>query len=333
MKQKIEIGILRYSEAQDAAVLGLTDLFQAANQLITKDRQTFQVSHWRETEGRVRRTADTRSDSSLDCLIVPPSLSPGASQTPTNSTNRWIAGRHESGAVACSVCAGAFHLAAAGLLDNRTVTTHWTLKDELARNCPSCEVDVDRMIVDDGDVITAGGVMAWTDLGLRLIDRFAGSAVMLGVARLFLIDPGGREQRYYFTFAPEQAHGDRPILTVQRWLQAHFTESVPIARMAERAGLTERTFLRRFRKATTLNPTAYVQSLRVSKARELLEGTTFPINHIAWQVGYADPAAFRRIFRSNLGINPGEYRRRFRLRSGRGRANHPIPEHRIVRPG
>ncbi len=312
----IEIGILRYPEAQAAAVYGLTDLFEAANRFISHGEPVFRVSHWHELDGRIVPTDNARAGSKLTCFIVPPSLSPIASGTVSETIGEWIIEAHDAGATACSVCAGAFHLAAAGLLDHRIVTTHWALKDQLAEAYPRCILDADRMIIDDGDVITAGGVMAWTDLGLRLIDRFGGSAVMLAVARLFLIDPGGREQRYYRTFAPEQAHGDKVILDVQRWLQIHFADTVNVKQMAERAGLTERTFLRRFQRATALNPTAYVQVLRVSKARELLEATALSINEIAWQVGYKDPPAFRKIFRSNLGINPGEYRRRFRLRSG-----------------
>lgn len=107
-----------------------------------------------------------------------------------------------------------------------------------------------------------------------------------------LIDPAGREQRHYSSFAPRLNHGDEPILKVQHWLQA-------------------RTFLRRFKAATGLAPSQYTQHLRVGKARELLEFTRRPVDQIAWSVGYEDPGAFRKSFQRVVGLTPGEYRQRF----------------------
>ncbi len=318
----IDIGILNYPQAQAAAVLGLKDLFLTANRLAadSSDPQ-FRVSEWRI------RSADApvelgecsgEAPEALNCFILPPRLGDVNTVSVTPATSEWILRQHAKGAVACSVCAGAFHLAAAGLFSGRTVTTHWALGDQLAAGYPDCKVDTDRMVIEDGDLITAGGVMAWTDLGLRLIDRFAGPTVMLAVARFFLVDPGGREQSYYSAFAPSLDHGDKAILTAQRWLQIHFAKDLSIRRLASEAALTERTFLRRFLRATSLNPTAYIQLLRVSKARELLETTVLSFNEIAWQVGYTDPAALRKIFRRQVGLNPAEYRRRFHLRGQTG---------------
>jgi transcriptional regulator GlxA family with amidase domain len=313
-----DIGILTYSGVQTAAVYGLTDFFLTANRYVPEiSGPQFRVSHWKSTHAGdgvgIDYCSDRDGPAALACFIVPPSLAGDSTKTPNQETRRWIINQHAAGAIACSVCAGAFHLADAGLFENRTVTTHWALKDALAARHPGCNVETDSLIIDDGDVVTAGGLMAWTDLGLKLIDRFAGPTVMLSVARFFLVDPGGREQRFYNTFAPQLHHGDKAVLRVQHWLQGHFSQRVSLRQLADKAGLTERTFLRRFHKATSLNPTAYLQLLRIGKARELLETTTLSFNEIAWHVGYSDPAAFRKIFRKQLGLNPGEYRRRFRL--------------------
>ena len=214
--------------------------------------------------------------------MLPPRLGENDEVGVAPGASDWIQRHHANGAIACSVCVGAFHLAEARLLDGRMVTTHWALGDRLAAGYPDCRVDTDRMIIDDGDIITAGGVMAWTYLGLRLIDRFAGPTAMLATARFFLVDPAGHEQRYCSAFAPRLDHGDRAVLKTQRWLQTHFAQPVSIRHLASEAALTERTFLRRFQKATSLNPTAYIQLLRVSKARELLETTSLSFNEIAW---------------------------------------------------
>jgi transcriptional regulator GlxA family with amidase domain len=211
------------------------------------------------------------------------------------------------------VCAGAFVLAATGLLVGRPATTHWGLRDAFARAFPDVAIDTQRLVIDDGDVITAGGVMAWIDLGLTLVGRYLGPSTLLATARHWIVDPGGREQRFYDTFAPITGHGDAAILRVQHALHAARGDALDLAAMARRARLTERTFLRRFRRATGHTPTDYVQLLRVARARELLERSAHSFDEIAWQLGYRDPGAFRRIFQRVMGLPPGEYRRRFRV--------------------
>ena len=168
-----------------------------------------------------------------------------------------------------------------------------------------------RLLIDDGDIISAGGMMAWTDLGLKLVDRFLGPTVMCDTARFFLVDPPGREQRYYSVFSPDLTHGDPAVLKVQHWLQATGAQDMSLAALAARAGLEERTLLRRFRKATGLTPIDYCQRVRVGKAREMLQFGHLAIDAIAWEVGYGDPGAFRKVFHRITGLTPGEYRRRF----------------------
>ncbi|MEF2552852.1 helix-turn-helix domain-containing protein [Aurantimonas sp. A2-1-M11] len=157
--------------------------------------------------------------------------------------------------------------------------------------------------------------MAWTDLALRLVDRFLGAAAMLDTARAFLIDPPGREQSYYSAFSPRLKHGDAPILKVQRWLEETDGRSFDLAGLVEQSGLEERTFLRRFQKATGLTTTDYAQRLRVGHARELLQQGELMGDQVAWEVGYTDPGAFRKVFARIVGLTPAEYRRRFRTRA------------------
>ena len=172
-------------------------------------------------------------------------------------------------------------------------------------------MEPDKMVIEDGDIITAGGLMAWTDLGIRLVDRFLGPTVMIETSKFLLVDPAGREQRHYSSFAPKLTHGDEAILRVQHWLQSRAQGAVSVPSMAREAALEERTFLRRFKAATGVRPVEYVQHLRVGKARELLEFTRRTIDQIAWSVGYEDATAFRRVFHRIVGLSPGDYRRRF----------------------
>lgn len=317
--RQIEIALALYPEAQLAAIYGLTDLFQAADDLAAEkggpDTPRIRVSHWRWPENAADPECvhDTRPGRPHlpGYVVLPPSLGDAPDPALAARLKPWLMAHHAAGAVLSSVCAGAFVLAGTGLLAGRKATTHWAYRGLLAERHPEISVDTDKLIIEDGDIITAGGLMAWTDLGLRMVDRMLGSAVMMATARFLLVDPAGREQRFYSSFAPELQHGDEAILKVQHWLQKEGARKVDIAAMAATSGLEARTFLRRFTRATGLKPTEYCQHLRVGRAREMLELGGQSIDRIAWDVGYEDTGAFRKVFQKVMGLSPGEYRRRF----------------------
>lgn len=304
-QQSISIGIYHYPQAQKAATYGLMDLFATANnqrQLSEQPRPLLNALLIEQLEPVTE----------LSALILPPSIE-GTKHS--KELAAMLLPLHQRGVLLCSVCAGAFLLAETGLLDNRKATTHWGLANEFQQRYPQVQLDTDKLLIDDGDIITAGGLMAWVDLGLKLVDRYLGPSVMLATARFLLVDPGGREQRFYSVFSPVLNHGDQAILQLQHWLQNHYAEAVTVSGMARMAKLTERTFIRRFQCATRLNPSEYLQHLRIGKARELMESSQLAVEQIAWQVGYQDPAAFRRTFRKIMGLTPKEYRYRFLARS------------------
>jgi len=325
----VEIGVVIYPDCQLAAVYGLTDLFRVANrlseQLIGSASRQIRISHWQLDEAGLEpvRVFDTHSlaHRPLTALILPPSLDSEPGGNAIAHHLRWLVDRHSAGTILCSVCAGAFMLAEAGLLNGRSATTHWIHAQSLAVRFPAIRIDTEKLIIDDGDIITAGGVMAWVDLGLNLIERFLYPTAMLATARFFLVDAAGRQQRFYSSFAPQLGHGDKRVLKVQHWLQQHAAESPSIDAMASRVNLVKRTFLRRFQKATGMTPTRYLQHLRVGKARESLEISMLTINEIAWMVGYEDSGSFRKVFQQIMGLSPGDYRHRFGIaRQGQGRA-------------
>lgn len=314
-----EIGLVVYPGVQQASVLGLTDLFGVANRIAAAYREKpgpdLRVTHWQQTAaGAVpERIFDTDANGShiLSALILPPTLAQPPEVACERSLTVWLRTQHANGVILASVCAGAFLLAATGLMEGRPMTTHWAYADRLRAQFPQVRVDADRLIVDDGDMITAGGLMSWTDLGLRLVDRLLGPTVMIATARMLLVDPPGREQRYYSVFSPRLAHGDAAVLKVQHWLQATQAKETALAALAAQANLEERTFLRRFQKATGMTTTDYCQHLRVGRARELLQFGNASIERVAWEVGYNDPGAFRKVFTRIVGLSPTDYRRRF----------------------
>lgn len=318
-KQLIEIGLVLYPEAQLAAVLGLTDLLGVAGRIAAKHRKLdsnpLRISHWqpKASSSKPVRVFDSVPGTSgdLSALIMPPTLSEPIGVEAAAPWADWLKRHHANGVILGSVCAGAFLLGETGLLAKRPVTTHWAYADLFQTRFPQAHLDIDRLIIDDGDIVTAGGAMAWTDLGLRLVDRFLGPHVMIETARMLLIDPPGREQCYYSAFSPRLTHGDAAVLKVQHWLQATQAKDIALPTLAAHAQLEERTFLRRFQKATGMTTTEYCQRLRVGKARDLLQFSTLSVEQIAWDVGYSDPGAFRKVFTRIVGLSPGEYRRRF----------------------
>lgn len=311
----MEVGLMLYRDCQVAMVHGITDLFAIAS-IFSQDRggPVLRVSHWQvAADGRLLRCYDTDPDAAgePDVLIVPGRLTGPADPEESKPYARWLLDRHAHGATLAATCGGTFILAATGLLSGRPATTHWLFAERFRERFPEVRMEPDKIVIEDGDIITAGGLMAWTDLGLRIVDRLLGPSVTIETGKFLLIDPAGREQRHYSNFSPRLTHGDEAILKVQHWLQERAGRPTSIADMAGQARLEERTFLRRFKTATGMKPIEYVQHLRIGKARELLEFTRRTVDQIAWAVGYEDAAAFRRVFHRILGLSPGEYRSRF----------------------
>jgi LysR family hca operon transcriptional activator len=211
-----------------------------------------------------------------------------------------------------SLCSGAFILAATGLLAGSSVSTHHHCAETLAKRFPEITVDTNQRIIDDGDIITAGGFMSWVDVGLLLIDRILGGPVALETARFIFSDAAAGEARYFPGFAPKESHGDTAVLKAQEWVHIRDGREISLASMAA-AGLERRTFLRRFAKATGMTPIEYCRAVRIARARELLESGNTPQKEIAQSLGYEDVASFARVFRKVTGSAPGDYRRRFGL--------------------
>ncbi|MFJ2364891.1 GlxA family transcriptional regulator [Pseudomonas sp. NPDC087697] len=313
-----ELGVLIYPGAQMAAVHGLTDLFSVANRIAAEHQSTqlplLRVSHWQaDTEHAPQRIYDSHPapDGALKALLIPPSIAGFSEGQAPPPLIQWIRQQHAAGATLGGVCVGSILLAESGLLDGRSATTHWTSAKKFAERYPKITLNADKPIVDDGDLITTAGLMAWSELGLRLVDRLLGPSIATSTARFLVIEHSDSASECGSNFAPILSHGDAAILKVQHWLQANGAVEVSLSVMSQQAGLEERTFLRRFRAATGLKPTEYCQHLRVGKAREMLEFTNGTIDHIAWNVGYSDPGAFRATFKKITGLAPSDYRARF----------------------
>lgn len=224
----------------------------------------------------------------------------------------WLRAAAKRSRRVASVCSGSLLLAAAGLLDGLRATSHWASCSELARRYPEVAVDPDPIFVQDGRVWTSAGVTAGMDLSLALVAEDLGEEVALEVARwlvLFLRRPGGQAQFSSHISTPASRSGLREV---QLWIADNLDADLRVESLADQAGMSARNFARAFRSETGLTPAAYVEVLRLERARQLLEGPPEPIDQIAVTCGFGTPETMRRAFARRLGVSPAEYRQRFR---------------------
>ena len=265
---------------------------------------------------RTHRSIDEVS--ATDIVIVPSVVLPSSGWKLGRypALAKWLTGMHERGAMLCSACSGVFLLAETSVLNNRSITLHWGYVPQFGTLFPSVKLHPEQSLViagERGQIVSSGASMSWHDLVLYLIARFVGPTVAQTVAKFFALQWHRDGLGPYMIFKGRNDHGDAAILDAQAWLSNHFSAADPVDEMVRRSGIAERTFKRRFQSATGHAPLAYVQQLRVEDAKRRLERTDESVDKIGWQVGYEEPAFFRRLFKRVTGVTPGEYRRQFQI--------------------
>ncbi|MFZ0486935.1 MAG: helix-turn-helix domain-containing protein [Arenicellales bacterium] len=232
----------------------------------------------------------------------------------------WLAEAYRRGAVVASASSGSLLLAEAGLLDGRKATTHWAHCASLQKRYPSIKVQAASVLVTAGDdrrIITSGGGTSWQNVVLFLVARYFGLDEAMRLAKVRLLDWHQGGQLPFSSVACPRQDEDRIIASCQHWIAENYAAPSPVAAMMRLSGLTERTFKRRFTKATGMPPIDYVHTLRLEQAQTLLETTRITVEAVANEVGYEDTTFFRRLFRRRVGLAPREYRARVgALRTG-----------------
>lgn len=300
-----------------SALHGLQEMFLIANYVSEQSDlgRSFEVkSHDLKTiRQQMGNNAKKGGHEELQVVILLPTVDMGSEYylSPGAELKQWLLTQHTRGSIICGACAGVFIVASTGLLQNRLVTTHWNLAQPFHQMYPNIRLDINKILINDGDIITAAGLMSWIDLGLELVAQFGNPAIMRQVGKLMVVDTGRREQRYYQSFSPKLDHGDRAVLKAQHHLQSHYAEPIQTSELPQLGNLTGRTFLRRFVKATGLKPNHYLQRLRVQKACDLIESTNYTFEYISSQVGYEDSSACRKTFQKIVGLTPKQFKARF----------------------
>ncbi|MBV6322329.1 GlxA family transcriptional regulator [Duganella violaceipulchra] len=262
----------------------------------------------------------TVSIASLDGLVIDTLIAPGGCKgqeyyAPPTLVN-WIVRQAPLVRRLCSVCTGAFLLAAAGQLDGKRATTHWEWVNRLQSQYPGINIDADKIFIQDGSVWSSAGVSAGIDLTLALIEEDYGHHVAIETARqlvMFIKRTGGQSQ--FSVPLAAQAHEGGRFDGLHAWVAANLHENLSVERLAEKAGMTPRTFARTYASQSGRTPARMVEAMRLEAACRALEKTMLPLKAIAANTGYVEEQNLRRVFQRQLGVSPSQYRSRF---SGHG---------------
>lgn len=245
-----------------------------------------------------------------DTIIVPGVTDPTASLP--RAVCEALRSAAADGTRIASICAGTFPLAATGLLDGLRATTHWRGAGLLAATYPDIDVDPDVLYVDNGQFLTSAGAAAGMDLCLHMIRRDYGSAVAAHAARLSVMPlerEGGQAQFIVHDHVPTPQGSElEPLLA---WLQENLARDLTLADIAEQAGTSTRTLIRRFRDQTGTTPLQWLHRARIRQAQHLLETTAHSVERISNQVGFGSSTTFRDRFKRTTGVSPQTYRRTF----------------------
>lgn len=315
-----KIALLMLDGVQALDVAGPVDVFAEANallgphsgysvSLIGKTRQPLRASNGMQL---LPDLSLAEAEAAFDIVLV--AGGPGLPDAPADDeVSAWLRAAATTARLHGSVCTGAFVLGHAGLLDGRTVTTHWQNAAQLAARFPHATVEHDCIHLRDGRLVTSAGVTAGIDLALALVREAHGAPLALAVAKRLVVvaqRQGGQSQfSPYLAAAPENA--DSPVARVQAYVMANIGARLTLPLLAAELGMSARNLTRLFVAQTGMTPHAFIEAARIDIARNLLEGSALPLKSIAYKCGFVTVDRMRVLFQQRLGVSPAQYRASF----------------------
>lgn len=256
-----------------------------------------------------------------DAIILPPAYAYNRAQLATiaQASSGYFAELQQAaanGKLIAANCTGTFILAASGLLSHKNATSSWFFKDAFQSLYPDVHLQLNKLLVQDGNLLTAGATTSNVNLCLALTEQLVGEAFARQIAKVMLTDPNRSSQIPYMDLSIGQQHNDALVKQIQAHLLRQLAEPFALDTLAEQFHLSKRTLLRRFKVALKDTPLNYLQRLRVEHAKRLLETTNQPIEQIVLQVGYEDVSSFRKLFTAYTEFTPSQYRQKFTQESG-----------------
>ena len=223
----------------------------------------------------------------------------------------WIRHQYKQGAEIASICTGAFLLAATGLLDGKTCSTHWSAANDFRRMFPNVQLHPDKLITSAQGIYTNGGAYSFLNLILFLIEKYFDRETAIMCSKVFQIEIDRTSQSPFFIFQSQKNHGDELIGEAQNFIEQNLGEKISFEELASKLAISRRNFDRRFIKATGNTPVEYLQRVKVEVAKKSLEKGRKSIFDAMSEVGYSDDKAFREVFKKITGLSPLDYKARF----------------------
>src|SRR5450432_2918727 len=255
---------------------------------------------------------DIREIQKTDLLIIP-SLSYDYDQVLKNNATliTWIREQYKQGAEIASICTGAFLLAATGLLEGKTCSTHWNAAADFRRLFPNIDLQYDKLITSARGIYTNGGAYSFLNLILLLVEKYFDRETAVYCSKVFQIDIDRNSQSPFFIFQAQKNHGDEMVCKAQVYIEEHLSEKISFEELATKLAVSRRNFDRRFIKATGNTPVEYLQRVKVEVAKKTLEKGRKSIFEVMDEVGYSDDKAFREVFKKITGVSPLDYRAKY----------------------
>lgn len=255
--------------------------------------------------------AITRTD-----LIIIPSLNHSYEKAVKgNPANEelvdWIKKQYRGGAEVASICTGAFLLAASGLLDGKSCSTHWAAAGNFRNMFPKVNLQTDQLITDENGIYTNGGAYSFLNLMIYLVEKYYDRQTAIFCSKVFQIEMDRNSQSAFAIFTGQKQHGDEMVKEVQSYIESNLQEKISVGHLSSKFPVSRRNFDRRFIKATGNTPVEYLQRVKIEAAKKAFEATRKTINEVMYDVGYSDVKAFREVFRKITGMSPMEYRSRY----------------------
>ena len=223
----------------------------------------------------------------------------------------WIEKQYKEGAQIASICTGAFILAATGLRDGKSCSTHWTATDHFRTMFPKVNLQADKLITDENGIYTNGGAYSFLNLILYLVEKYYDRQTAIFCSKVFQIEMDRNSQSAFSIFTGQKSHDDEMVQQAQAYIETNLHEKISVEHLSSRLAVGRRNFDRRFIKATGNTPVEYLQRVKIESAKKALENSRKTINEVMYEVGYSDVKAFREVFRKITGMSPLAYRARY----------------------
>ncbi len=223
----------------------------------------------------------------------------------------WMEQQYKDGAEIASICTGAFMLAASGLLDGKTCSTHWAAAPTFRSMFPKVNLQTDRLITDEDGIYTNGGAYSFLNLIIYLVEKYYDRQTAIFCSKVFQIEMDRQSQSAFIIFTGQKLHGDEMVQQAQAYIESNLHEKISVEHLSSRFAVGRRNFDRRFIKATGNTPVEYAQRAKIESAKKAFETTRKTVNEVMYDVGYLDVKAFREVFRKVTGMLPLDYRSRY----------------------